>query len=156
MQRAIGEKGLILSRILLAVAHWQFTVGQMTFILESLNSTAIEWSPTKTALPVWVFGIAIVLVYSPLAAIRRLQDIFVFFLLALVLILVALVTTSYFALDLANQEGGHGPDYSPINPQAFWTMLGFAFYTLEGIGCLLPILRETEHPENFPYLVFGA
>lgn len=36
MQRAMGEKGLHLARIFLALAHWQFTIGQMTFTLKSL------------------------------------------------------------------------------------------------------------------------
>ena len=35
-------------------------------------------------------------------------------------------------------------------------MVGYAFYMFEGIGCLLPILRETEHPEQFSCLVMAA
>ena len=35
-------------------------------------------------------------------------------------------------------------------------MVGYAFYLLEGIGCLMPILREAKHPENFAFLTFSA
>ena len=35
-------------------------------------------------------------------------------------------------------------------------MIGYAFYLFEGIGCLMPILREAENPENFALLTFSA
>ena len=35
-------------------------------------------------------------------------------------------------------------------------MVGYGFYMFEGIGCLMPILRETENPQNFAYLTAGA
>lgn len=36
MEKAVGAKGLVIARVFLAIAHWQFTVGQMTFTLSSL------------------------------------------------------------------------------------------------------------------------
>lgn len=36
MKEALGEKGLHMARVFLALAHWQFTIGQMTFTLKSL------------------------------------------------------------------------------------------------------------------------
>lgn len=35
-------------------------------------------------------------------------------------------------------------------------MVGFAFFMFEGIGCLLPIMRETEKPEQSPCIVVSA
>lgn len=30
-----------------------------------------------------------------------------------------------------------------------WDMIGFSFYTFEGIGTVLPILKESKNPQNF-------
>ena len=35
-------------------------------------------------------------------------------------------------------------------------MVGFAFFMFEGIGCLMPVMRETKEPQKFPYLVVAA
>ena len=35
-------------------------------------------------------------------------------------------------------------------------MIGYSFFLFEGIGCLLPLMRETEKPENFAMLTLGA
>jgi len=35
-------------------------------------------------------------------------------------------------------------------------MVGFAFFMFEGIGCMLPVMREVERPEIFPKQVIGA
>ena len=39
------------SHIFLAIAHWQFTVGQTTFALESLQSTIASWQPDGSEIP---------------------------------------------------------------------------------------------------------
>ena len=35
-------------------------------------------------------------------------------------------------------------------------MVGFAFFMFEGIGCLLPVMRETEKPEQVPVITVVA
>ena len=35
-------------------------------------------------------------------------------------------------------------------------MIGFAFFMFEGIGCLLPVMREAEKPEIYPMQTLGA
>ena len=35
-------------------------------------------------------------------------------------------------------------------------MIGFAFFMYEGIGNLLPVMKETEKPENVPCLTVAA
>ena len=35
-------------------------------------------------------------------------------------------------------------------------MIGFAFFMFEGIGCLMPVLKETEKPAQVPYLIVAA
>ena len=35
-------------------------------------------------------------------------------------------------------------------------MVGFAFFMFEGIGCLLPVIREAENPARGPFLTVAA
>ena len=35
-------------------------------------------------------------------------------------------------------------------------MVGFAFFMFEGIGCLLPVMRETAHPDLYPKFTIAA
>lgn len=109
-------------------------------------------------LPLWVFGIFIVIIYSPVVWVRRLEPFKKGFMLAMGIIVLAVITTSWYAFDVISEQndGGAGPGYEPINTDYFWSMVGFAFYLFEGIGCLLPILREAEHPETFSFLVMAA
>lgn len=44
----------------------------------------------------------------------------------------------------------------PINESSFWGTVGFAFFMFEGIGCLLPVMRETEKPEKLPMITVAA
>jgi proton-coupled amino acid transporter len=34
-----------------------------------------------------------------------------------------------------------------------WDMIGFSFYSFEGIGCILPVMRESKNPDKFPKLL---
>ena len=43
-----------------------------------------------------------------------------------------------------------------MNPEQYWGTIGFAFFMYEGIGSLLPVMRETEKPEKAPLLAVAA
>ena len=66
------------------------------------------------------------------------------------MIVLGVVTTSVFALKLVAQQDGPGPDLEPFVKETYWNMIGFAFFMFEGIGCLLPVMREVEKPEIYP------
>lgn len=66
------------------------------------------------------------------------------------MILVGVVTTSVFALGVISDQDGHAEGYEPLNPDGYWGTIGFAFFMYEGIGSLLPVMRETEKPEIAP------
>jgi len=53
-------------------------------------------------------------------------------------------------------QGGPGPDFDPIVKDSYWSMVGFAFFMFEGIGCLLPVMRETAHPDLYPKFTIAA
>ena len=48
------------------------------------------------------------------------------------------------------------PGYQAINRDSYWSMIGYAFYMFEGIGCCLPVMRETEKPQNFAIITLSV
>ena len=66
------------------------------------------------------------------------------------MILLGIVTTLVFAVKQIEEQGGPGPDVQPIVKESYWNMVGFAFFMFEGIGCLLPIMKEAEKPDLYP------
>ena len=114
MQKAMGDKGLLAARVFLSIAHWQFTIGQMTFTLKSLQSTFGAW--TGTIKPLWVFGLCIWILYTPINWIRRLEVFSKAFIFAVSMIILAVIITSVFAFNLIQENDGNpGPDFVPIN-----------------------------------------
>ena len=98
----------------------------------------------------WIYGIAIWVLYTPLVWIRRLEFLSKAFIFACFCILLGIVTTLVFAFKLIEEQGGPGPDIEPIVKDSYWNMVGFAFFMFEGIGCLLPVMREAERPDLYP------
>lgn len=113
MKRALGDKGMNVARICLALAHWQFTIGQVTFTLKSLQSTFGAWVGHTS--PLWVFGIAIWMLYTPLVWVRHLERFSKVFIFAVMMILVGVLTTTYYASELIKEQEGPGPDFVPLN-----------------------------------------
>jgi len=127
----------------------------MTFTLKSLQSTFGAW--TGHISPLWVFGVAIVLLYSPIVWVRKLESYRHAFIFGVAMIGLGVVTTSVFAVrEIEVNNGESGPDYVALNKDSFWSMIGFSFFMFEGIGCLIPIMRETEKPEKLPIITASA
>ena len=146
VEKAIGKTGFHIARICIALAHWQFVIGQTTFTLKSLQSTVGAWSGTTT--PLWVFALAVWVIYTPLVWVRTMETFSKAFIFAVAMIGLGVVTTTVYAVMLIQeQEGAPGPGYEPVNNEMYWSAIGFAFFMFEGIGCLLPVMRETEKPE---------
>ena len=104
-----------MARIFLALAHWQFCIGQMTFTLKSLSSTFTVWFGAYV--PLYVVGIGIWFLYTPLMWIRNLEKFSNFFIFAMAMILLGVLTTSFYALGVIEDVNGgtHGPEYVAVN-----------------------------------------
>ena len=97
MKHAIGNGGLVIAHVFLAMAHWQFTIGQTAFALESMQSTLASWHPQNDEWPLWVFGLVVFLIYSPIAWVRKLAYFQNGYIFAICMICVAVFTTIYYA-----------------------------------------------------------
>ena len=104
----------------------------------------------------WVMGIFIFIIYSPLVWVRTVEFFAKGYILAMTCILASLVMTAVFALQEARENGGAGPDFVPIRSDTFWDMFGFAFFMFKGITALLPVVNESEKMEQMPFLTVAA
>jgi hypothetical protein len=96
MKKALGKKGLIFTRIVLGLAHFQFGIAQISFTLQSLQSNVEEWTGTLT--PLWVYGLAIWAIYTPIVWIRKFEFLSKAFLFAIFCIVLGVLTTSVYAV----------------------------------------------------------
>jgi amino acid transporter len=95
--------------------------------------------------------------YLPIIWVRNLSSLSGAFALSMVIILIVTIVTSAYALQVIDAQGGEpGPGYEPMNHDLYWNAIGFSFYMFEGIGCLMPVLKETEKPEQYPKIVVSA
>ena len=97
MQKSLGDKGLWIGRICLALAHFQFTIGQVTFTLKSLQSTIGAWVGQTS--PLWVFAVMIWILFTPLVWVRRLEPFKYTYMFAVSMIALGVIATSVFAID---------------------------------------------------------
>ena len=96
MEKAHGKVGLYVARVCISLAHVQFAIGQVSFTLESLQSTIGSWVGHTS--PMWIFGITIWILYTPLVCIRRLEFLSKAFIFACSMILLGVITTIVFAV----------------------------------------------------------
>ena len=67
-------------------------------------------------MPLWVFGIGVLIFYSPLAWVRRLEFFAKAFIFAVIMIVLGVTTTSYFARQVIFEQGGEpGLGYEAVN-----------------------------------------
>lgn len=100
----------------------------------------------KVILPDWVFILVQLIIYIPLAWVRRIKNFGFTALIADVFILIGLGYILIFDLvQLSN-----GPQNVPyINLESFSLFVGTAVFSFEGICLMLPIVQSMEHPERF-------
>lgn len=58
----------------------------------------------------------------------------------------------YSIMGLA-ETGPLNDGFKMVNTEKLWDMVGFSFYTFEGIGTVLPILKESQNPSHFRKLL---
>lgn len=105
----------------------------------------------------WIFGIFIIVLYSPLVWVRTLEFFKKGYIFANAMIILTVgLTAAYCVGIISRHSGSSGPDFVALNKAKYWQMVGFAFFMFEGIGCLMPILKETAVPEQFGKLTVQA
>ena len=70
------------------------------------------------------------------------------------MIILTVIVVSYYSIHQV-VENGVGPEFKPMNSKV-WDMIGFSFYSFEGIGVIMPIMEQSRDKQNFPKVLSAA
>ena len=117
-------------------------MAQISFTLKTLQSV-IRFNNSQLSL--WWFALVIVIFYSPLAWVRRLQYFAIGYILGCTMIIYTVLVVSGCAITGLIEDGPQNDEFYAVNPQTqkVWDMIGFSFYSFEGIGTVMPIYENT-------------
>ena len=152
-----------LFQMIIVFVQFQFTISQIAFVIESLVSTFgahitnEDWdssfmdealAPKHRAL-YWVVSIGVVLVFSPLTWIRKIEVFRNGFIFGVAMIVITVIAISiYCMLLITERDWAHWEmvkeEYFAINPDRYWDMIGFSFFMFEGIGCVMPVMNACD------------
>jgi amino acid permease len=94
----------------------------------------------------WYFGLMCFLIYTPLCWVRNLEKFNSTHIFADVIIFVtAIVVIVYTIIYAAKNPIGEGIEV--FNSNTFLNVIGFAVYSYEGIGIIIPVMDITENKE---------
>ena len=171
----MGKKSKAFLEIALAVVQFQFTIAQLSFIIQGLKSTTESLFKLKD-LKEEYFALIVLALFSPLAWVRKIEAFKQGFIFAFAMIVVTLVTISAFCISMninhakeINQQIAKNETLGqevhvqrdhftekglvPINHDSYWNTIGFSFFMFEGIGGVMPVMSATKDREAFPTIL---
>ena len=119
----------------------------MIFVAENLDSVAKQVLGIR--LPVYIFIIAQIFIYVPLAMIRRISRLSFTALIADIFIMFGLLYLYYYDINKLIKDGVS--DIAAFNPEDFALFIGTAVFTFEGIGLVSTLCILCD---NLFFLVF--
>ncbi|KAJ3258800.1 neutral amino acid transporter [Chytriomyces hyalinus] len=153
----IGEKlygppvrYLVLGSI--AVSQAGFACAYYIFISQNLRDLVMLASDCTIILPAWVYILLQVIIYVPLAWVRKIKFFSWTSLIADVFILLGLLYIFYQDIFILS-TAGPSPDIIWFNLESFPIFIGTALFAFEGICLILPIAESMKHPEQFPMVL---
>ena len=154
MKAAMGNTGFIVFQIILAFCQFSFTITQISFTTKSFREVFAEYHfwGTNSDTSLWLFAAALIVIYSPIAWVRRLEVFEVGYIIgSLVIVFTVLVISGYCVVGLVRDGPQKPGTFYAVNPDTsrVWDMIGFSFYSFEGIGTVMPIMEITDPKVNF-------
>lgn len=102
----------------------------------------------------WTYGVFVIIVMTSLAWVRNLESFrFTFVFLNFFLLSAITLVTAFSGIKIYNE--GIKEDIAPIGASSV-SFIGYAIYTFEGIGTLMPCMQACECPEKFEEIVIYA
>lgn len=151
---ALGSTGCHVISIVLAVIQFSFTIAQISFTLKAIESIILE--STGNTVNLWYIAFGVIVIYSPIAWVRRISVWRKGYSLAIFMILFTALVIMVYSIHGLATTGPVNDGFKMVNPSKLFDMVGFAFYTFEGIGTVLPVLKESKNPFHFPRLLVSA
>ena len=97
----------------------------------------------------WPYMVFAIIILTFMAWIEDIKKFNITFLIGNLLIFTTIAFVSVYCIILLQDQGGPGPGIVAYNPSGFWATVGFAIYSYEGIGIVMPVLATAKEPEKF-------
>jgi amino acid permease len=145
---ALGPRFCLVFQVMIALVQFQFTISQLAFVIESIDSTfndgiKHEISSSRGKFAHFYISFIIICIFAPLTWVRRIQRFRFAFIFGVSMILLAVCTISIYCFDILSDRDFIKPPggYFAINNDRYWDMIGFSFFMFEGIGSVMPIMN---------------
>ncbi|KAI9490589.1 transmembrane amino acid transporter protein-domain-containing protein [Zychaea mexicana] len=126
-----------------------FVCAYMVFVAQNLQALVESIFHCEVNVPLAYLILGQIIVFVPLAMIRKIQKLSAFALIADLFILIGLVYLYYYDF-LVLATHGIGQVIWTVNPSSFPMFIGTAVFTYEGVGLVIPITESMKDPSKFP------
>ncbi|KAI9296166.1 hypothetical protein K502DRAFT_323966 [Neoconidiobolus thromboides FSU 785] len=135
----------------IVISQIGFSCTYIIFIAKNLEQVFYNVTQCQYIIPEYSFILIQLLIYIPIAMLRKIKSLSLMALIADVFIVIGLFYLVYFNVNYINQNGLAEIQY--FNSANFTTFIGTAIFTFEGIGLIIPILQSMKEPEKFPKIL---
>lgn len=105
--------------------------------------------------PVWPYFTVICIILTLIAWVEDIKRFSITFLVGNLLIMLTIITVSIYCV-FQISANGPGPNLVAYDPSGFWATVGFAIYSYEGIGIVMPVLSRARDPQEFTKCLVAA
>lgn len=126
---------------MVVLTQFSLTISMMSYSVYTVKDISISVLGTTGPLTsnTWTYGALIIMILSAMAWVRNLEHFRFVFVFAGFLMMATIVMISGYAIgDLRIK--GVASTVVAFNPPGFLDMIGFAVYTFEGVGTLMPCM----------------
>ena len=151
-----GRVGRISVDIALAASQMGFCCAYVYFIKELYHDMIYSLSYGETDInPNW-FALIEFVVFSLLCWIRKIEKLNFTHIFADVMIVITIITVfAYAGLDIG-KNGSSLKTVDFFNPATYADGIGFAVYSYEGIGIIMPVQDICAKPETYMWIVYAC
>ncbi|KAI8973708.1 transmembrane amino acid transporter protein-domain-containing protein [Mycotypha africana] len=143
--------------VLLAITFSQigFVCAYMVFVAQNVQALIESISQCDLRIDLHYLILAQILIFVPLAMIRKIQKLSAFALIADLFILIGLIYLYYYDFLTLSSQGIADVEWL-LNYKSFPMFIGTAVFTYEGVGLVIPITESMKEPEKFPKVLSGT
>ncbi|KAI7901994.1 transmembrane amino acid transporter protein-domain-containing protein [Cokeromyces recurvatus] len=139
----------------ITVSQIGFVCAYMVFVAQNVQALIESVSQCDLRISLSYLILAQILIFVPLAMIRKIQKLSSFALIADLFILIGLVYLYYYDFLTLSSQGIADVEWV-INYKSFPMFIGTAVFTYEGVGLVIPITESMAEPEKFPKVLSGT
>ncbi|CAI2363408.1 unnamed protein product [Moneuplotes crassus] len=145
---AMGNKGRYICDLVLALSQASFVTFYIAFISQSLNNIfENHWGFT---INIWIIGVILFFIYTPLCWYRKIQSLKRFHILADITVFLAVGVLTEVGVTFYLSQGSFADDTRLFNPDKYLIFVGTAIFMFEGVGIVLPVREACRNKDQFP------